>query len=176
MVGAASSRLAFITIPKVDSHASVERVVAAIDASAEPGPRIPVHALIETHAGLRAVWEIAAHPRVQCLSFGLLDYVSGFDGAVPPAAMSSPGQFQHPLVRRAKAEISIAAHTCGPRLPRPARPPRSCSRRARPTGARSGTPAGSKIGQAIVTGGGCCAVRTRPVAVLPAEVRQAFFQ
>jgi citrate lyase subunit beta/citryl-CoA lyase len=50
---------------------------------------------------------------VQCLAFGLLDYVSGFDGAVPPAAMSSPGQFEHPLVRRAKAEISIAAHTCG---------------------------------------------------------------
>ncbi len=116
VVGSAGARVAFVTIPKVDSRASVDRVVAQIDslaARSAPGREIPVHALIETHAGLRAVWEIAAHPRVQCVSFGLLDYVSGFDGAVPPAAMSSPGQFEHPLIRRAKAEISIAAHSFG---------------------------------------------------------------
>ncbi|MCL4747392.1 MAG: CoA ester lyase [Burkholderiaceae bacterium] len=116
VVGAAGARLAFVTIPKVDSRASIDLVVAHIDALAArsaPGREIPVHALIETHAGLRAAWEIAAHPRVQCLSFGLLDYVSGFDGAVPLSAMHSPGQFEHPLIRRAKAEISIAAHSCG---------------------------------------------------------------
>ena len=116
VVGSAGARLAFVTIPKIDSSASVDRVVARIDslaARSAPGREIPVHALIETHAGLRAVWEIAAHPRVQCVSFGLLDYVSGFDGAVPPWAMSSPGQFEHPLIRRAKAEISIAAHSFG---------------------------------------------------------------
>lgn len=115
VVRAGGQRLAFVTIPKVDSHASVQRVVAAIDACAARASlrrEIPVHALIETHDGLRAVWEIAAHPRVECLSFGTLDYVSGFGGAVPTSAMSSPGQFEHPLVRRAKAEISVAAHTC----------------------------------------------------------------
>ena len=38
-----------------------------------------------------------------------MDFVSGHHGAVPGAAMRSPGQFEHPLVTRAKCEISTAA-------------------------------------------------------------------
>ncbi len=71
--------------------------------------RIPVHVLIETHGALREVWEIAALPGVESLDFGLMDFVSGHHGAIPGSAMKSPGQFDHPLVARAKCEITAAA-------------------------------------------------------------------
>ena len=35
------------------------------------------------------------------------------NGAIPDTAMRSPGQFDHPLVRRAKLEISAACHAHG---------------------------------------------------------------
>ena len=38
-----------------------------------------------------------------------MDFVSGHHGAIPGAAMKSPGQFTHPLVVRAKVEIAAAA-------------------------------------------------------------------
>jgi hypothetical protein len=68
-----------------------------------------VHVLIETHGALREVWEIAALPGVESLDFGLMDFVSGHHGAIPGSAMKSPGQFEHPLVARAKCEITAAA-------------------------------------------------------------------
>lgn len=116
IIRVAGERIAFITIPKVDSVASVERVIGAIDDVAlQNGVRsqIPVQVLIETHGALRAAHEIAALPRVECLSFGLMDYVSAFDGAIPASAMTSPGQFEHPILQRAKTEIAVAAHASG---------------------------------------------------------------
>ena len=38
-----------------------------------------------------------------------MDFVSGHHGAVPASAMRSPGQFEHKLVVRAKAELVAAA-------------------------------------------------------------------
>ncbi len=116
VIRAAGARLAFVTVPKIENLESLERVIAAVDDIAQQcGVRreIPIHALIETHGALHAAWEIAAHPRVQCLAFGLIGYVGGFDGALPPAVLSSPGQFDNPVVRRAKADISAAAHAAG---------------------------------------------------------------
>lgn len=116
LIGAAGDRIAYITIPKVDVVADVERVLHAIDdVAAQHGVRreIPVQVLIETHGALRAAADIAALPRVECLCFGLMDYVSAFGGAIPSDAMSSPAQFEHPLVRRAKAEMAVAAHAWG---------------------------------------------------------------
>ncbi len=116
VIGAAGDRLAFVTVPKVDRVEQVEQVIGAIDdLSSEHGitREIPVHVLIETPGGLHHVDRIAALERVQCLSFGLMDYVSSFDGAIDAAAMASPGQFEHPLVARAKAEISVACHRHG---------------------------------------------------------------
>jgi citrate lyase subunit beta/citryl-CoA lyase len=72
--------------------------------------RPAVHLLIETHGALRDAFAIAALPRVQSLSFGLMDFVSAHQGAIPVSAMSAQGQFEHPLVRRAKLEISAACH------------------------------------------------------------------
>ena len=74
------------------------------------GRAIPVHFLIETHRAVQDVADIARLPGVESLSFGLMDFVSDHRAAIPASAMSSTGQFEHPLVLRAKLEISAACH------------------------------------------------------------------
>ncbi len=116
LVRLAGPRLPFITLPKPCSAADVWTQIDAlrrIEQQCGLGREIPVHVLIETHGALREVWQIAALPGVESLDFGLMDFVSGHHGAIPGAAMTSPGQFEHPLVARAKCEISAAALACG---------------------------------------------------------------
>jgi citrate lyase subunit beta/citryl-CoA lyase len=111
IVGRAGARLAYLMLPKIDGSADVDRAAAAVDDAAAAGtPRLALHALIETHAALRDVEAIAAHPRIESLSFGLMDFVSAHRGAIPVEAMSADGQFAHPLVRRAKLAIAAACH------------------------------------------------------------------
>ena len=105
---AAARAPAYLMLPKPRGLADVARAAAAIDAAG--GGAIPLHALVETHGALREVFEIAAHPRIESLSFGLMDFVSAHRGAIPQQAMSVAGQFEHPLVRRAKLEIAAACH------------------------------------------------------------------
>lgn len=112
LVGQAGERLAFLTVPKPRSVADAASQIEAIrNAEERHGIKreIPVHVLIETHGALRDAWEIAALDRVESLDFGLMDFVSGHHGAIPGAAMRSPGQFEHPLVIRAKCDIAAAA-------------------------------------------------------------------
>ena len=108
IVLAAARAPAYLMLPKPRGLADVARAAAAIDAAG--GGAIPLHALVETHGALREVFEIAAHPRIESLSFGLMDFVSAHRGAIPQQAMSVAGQFEHPLVRRAKLEIAAACH------------------------------------------------------------------
>ena len=72
-----------------------------------------MHVLIETHGALRDAYAIAALPQVECLSFGIMDFVSAHYGAIPGSAMRTPGQFTHPLVVRAKLEMVAACHAHG---------------------------------------------------------------
>lgn len=102
---------AFVMLPKVDSLTSVQSAVNAIDAAG--GAAVPVHVLLESPLAVHHAFDIAAHPRVQSLSFGLMDFVSAHGGAVPSSAMGVEGQFSHPLVVRAKAELASAAHAHG---------------------------------------------------------------
>ena len=106
---------AYLMCPKPRNGADVQRAVAAIDTAlaATATAAVPVHVLIETHGALRDVWAIAAQPRVQSLSFGLMDFVSAHRGAIPASAMGAAGQFDHPLVVRAKLEIAAACHAHG---------------------------------------------------------------
>ncbi|MDR1995018.1 aldolase/citrate lyase family protein [Azonexus sp.] len=116
LVRLAGARLPFITLPKPCSAANVRTQIDAlrqIEKQCGLGREIPVHVLIETHGALREVWQIAALPGVESLDFGLMDFVSSHHGAIPGTAMKSPGQFEHPLVARAKCEISAAALACG---------------------------------------------------------------
>ena len=111
IVGAAASQVAFVMLPKVERRADVDAACDVIDAAANKC--LPIHVLIESPAAVAQAHDIAAHPRVQSLSFGLMDFVSAHGGAIPASAMSAAGQFEHPLVLRAKLEIASAAHAHG---------------------------------------------------------------
>ncbi|WP_420715538.1 hypothetical protein [Cupriavidus sp. D39] len=53
--------------------------------------------------------QIATIPNLEVLDFGLMDFVSGHHGAIAASQMRSPGQFEHRLIARAKAEVAAAA-------------------------------------------------------------------
>ncbi len=112
IVGHAGHRVAYIVLPKAEFADDALTQIAALDDLRNHhgiSREIPVHVLIETPGALHEVWEIARLPHVETLDFGLMDFVSGYHGAIPAAAMRSPGQFDHALVVRAKCEIAAAA-------------------------------------------------------------------
>jgi hypothetical protein len=47
------------------------------------------------------------------IDFGLMDFVSSYQGAIPSTGMQSPMQFTHPLIVRAKGAIGTAAAAHG---------------------------------------------------------------
>jgi len=116
IIGHRPKGLTYITLPKITGLDQLNQAAAFIRAAAlsagfEECPALQV--LIEDEASIHAVFEIAAHPQVQFISFGQMDFTSSHRGAVPASAMQSPGQFDHPLMRRAKLEISAACHAHG---------------------------------------------------------------
>ena len=112
VISRAGQRVAYIVLPKPENAEDVAEQIAALDELRNHHGitrEIPVHVLIETPGALHEVWEIARLPHVETLDFGLMDFVSAHHGAIPAAAMRSPGQFGHALVARAKCEIATAA-------------------------------------------------------------------
>ena len=105
---------AYWMVPKITGLAQAQRAIASISTVHEQHaiPMTPIHMLIETHGALHDVYDIAALPEVESLSFGLMDFVSAHHGSIPANAMTSPGQFDHPMVAYAKLAISraCAAH------------------------------------------------------------------
>lgn len=115
ILATAADRLAYLVLPKIQQAAQVMHAIAAIrrHQPADCQRKIPVHVLIETHEALADAMAIAAIDQVECLSFGIMDFVSAHYGAIPGSAMRSPEQFSHPLVCRAKLEIAAACHRYG---------------------------------------------------------------
>ncbi len=113
IAGQAGHRLCHLMIPKVESLADVLRVENALAALGGAATTLPLHVLVESPRAVHNAYEIAGHPRVQSISFGLMDFVSSHNGAIPAEAMGSAGQFSHPLVLRAKLEIASACHAHG---------------------------------------------------------------
>ena len=112
VISRAGQRVAYIVLPKPENAKDVAAQIAALDELRSChgiAREIPVHVLIETPGALHEAWEIARLPHVETLDFGLMDFVSAHHGAIPAAAMRSPGQFNHALVVRAKCAISAAA-------------------------------------------------------------------
>lgn len=104
--------LAYITIPKPTAAKQVAEMIDYIQRVARDAGlkrEIPIHVLIETHGALAEVDAIASLPWMQVLDFGLMDFISGHHGAIPSSAMKSPGQFDHALVGRAKAQVVASA-------------------------------------------------------------------
>ena len=123
VMGHAAAALSYIMVPKVECLADVEQAVQALD-RASFGKRsspMPLHVLIESPNAVHGAFEIAAHPRVESVSFGLMDFISAHGGAIPSSAMGvraaqdtqTLDQFHHPLVLRAKMEIASACHAAG---------------------------------------------------------------
>lgn len=111
-----------VMIPKVESFADVQQAVQTVDAASTGAlaQALPLHVLIESPAAVHRAFDIAAHPRVQSLSFGLMDFVSAHGGAIAASAMGlgkgelgGLDQFTHPLVLRAKLDIASACHAHG---------------------------------------------------------------
>lgn len=112
LVKNAGEKIAYITVPKSLRAQHAEEVVTYIQEKCRQyhiKREIPVHILIETHGALREVWQIASLPWVEVLDFGMMDFVSAHQGAIPASAMRSPGQFAHPILQRAKTEMVAAA-------------------------------------------------------------------
>lgn len=112
LVAGAGKVLSYITIPKCTDVSQAQEMIAYLQKTATFNGIervIPVHILIETHGALKQAHEIAALPWLQVLDFGLMDFVSAHHGAIPASAMRSPGQFEHRLLARAKAEVVAAA-------------------------------------------------------------------
>ncbi len=106
--------LCHIMLPKVESVGDVDQALAALSRGCSAQAlELPLHVLLESAGAVHRAFEIAAHPRVQSISFGLMDFVSSHGGAIPAGAMSGDGQFSHPLVVRAKLEIAAACHANG---------------------------------------------------------------
>ena len=112
LVGGSGDRISHLTIPK---PTVADQVFTVVDYLRERVTKeglaceIPVHVLIETHGALRGIWELAKAPWLRVIDFGLMDFVSSHHGAIPASAMRSPGQFEHRLLARAKAELVAAA-------------------------------------------------------------------
>jgi citrate lyase subunit beta/citryl-CoA lyase len=124
VVHACAPALSYLMVPKVESVAQVDVAARAVDAalrSAGHSCALPLHVLIESPAAVHRAFEIAAHPRVESISFGLMDFVSAHGGAIPSTAMGvraaadtqTLDQFHHPLVVRAKTDIASACHAFG---------------------------------------------------------------
>jgi citrate lyase subunit beta / citryl-CoA lyase len=111
IAGKAGRKLCHVMIPKVESVRDVEHACQLLDQAG--AGQVPVQVLVESPAAVHRAFDIAAHPRVQSLSFGLMDFVSAHGGAIPSSAMGLEGQFTHPLVVRAKLEIASACHAHG---------------------------------------------------------------
>lgn len=112
LVGGAGEQLSYLTIPKCTTYAQAEEMIQYIQKTAQANGvsrDIPIHILIETHGALRDLSQIATLPWLQVLDFGLMDFVSAHHGAIPASAMRSPGQFDHRLLARAKAEVTATA-------------------------------------------------------------------
>ncbi len=104
--------VSYITLPKSTKASQIAEMVAYIQQVAKANNvhrDIPIHVLVETHGALHEVWEIAEIDWIQVLDFGMMDFVSGHNGAIPASCMRSPGQFDHPLLARAKTEMVAAA-------------------------------------------------------------------
>lgn len=107
---------AYITLPKVESLEQIQIIAAFIrhlENESNVSQPTPLHIMVESPAAILNLDSWVKHNEVECVSFGLLDYVSAYSGLIPKTAMHSPMQFEHPLVREAKVRLSMSCHAYG---------------------------------------------------------------
>jgi len=109
---AARDAFAYVVLPKVRNRGDVEyfgSLLQEIASSTARHATWPLHILIESQRALDEVFAIGAHPDVETLDFGSMDFISDHAGAIPSSCMRSPGQFEHALMHRAKTRLVAAA-------------------------------------------------------------------
>ena len=113
----AGQRLTHIMIPKAESVDDVARAEKALVAAYPKG--LPLQVLIESPGAVHRAFDIAAHPRVQSLSFGLMDLSRRTAARFRPRAWASKASSRTPWC-------------CAPSLtlPRPRTPSARCPRTA----------------------------------------------
>lgn len=116
LIPAVGDKVAYLTLPKAESAQDIKSMADYIQKLClqhKIQKNIELHVLIETHGALREVWEIAELEQVKVLDFGMMDFVSSHQGTIPAEAMYGDKQFSHPLLARAKLEITAAATANG---------------------------------------------------------------
>lgn len=107
---------AYVTLPKVTGIAQVRTVAAYIAEVCEQAgmaQRVALHVMVEDPNVLGELDAIVRLPGVECVSFGLLDYVSSFAGALPMSLINSPNEFASPIINDVKVRISTACQIHG---------------------------------------------------------------
>ncbi len=104
--------LAYIKLPKINSYEQVAKIAKLINTYSEQyniTRLIAIQVLIETQEAVDQCDAIAAHPQVEALDFGIIDFINDHNGYIDQLAMVSPLQFQHALIHRAKTMLIAAA-------------------------------------------------------------------
>jgi citrate lyase subunit beta / citryl-CoA lyase len=112
VLGRLGHKVDYLVVPKTKDRGDVEYVSSVMQEIAKNGTREamwPLHVLIESQRALHDLFPIAAHPQVETLDFGSMDFVSDHGGALSSACLRSPAQFEHAIMRRAKTQIVAAA-------------------------------------------------------------------
>lgn len=107
---------AYVTLPKVTSVEQVHEVaryIAVLREQAGIDNAIALHVMVEDPGVLSCLEAIVRLPEVECVSFGLLDYISSFNGALPMSLIASPSEFDSPIINAAKVRISTLCHANG---------------------------------------------------------------
>ncbi|MDN6875422.1 aldolase/citrate lyase family protein [Pseudomonas citronellolis] len=107
---------AYVTLPKVTGVKQVfevARYISALRENAGIRERVALHVMIEEPGALSCLETIVRLPEVECVSFGLLDFISSFNGALPISLIASPNEFTSPIINDAKVKISTLCHANG---------------------------------------------------------------
>ncbi len=116
LLASPSKQLSYLMLPKAGACEDVQHAIFEIEYRCQQNgweTPPPLHVLIETPGAVLDVEKIAGLMRVQSLSFGVMDFVSHFNGAITDDAMRSPRQFEHPILVNARVGISMACHRFG---------------------------------------------------------------
>jgi citrate lyase subunit beta/citryl-CoA lyase len=102
----------YLVLPKTQNRGDIEYMSGVLQDIAKEvgrGAMWPLHVLIESQQALEDVFSIAAHPDIETLDFGSMDFISDHGGAIPSSCLRAPAQFTHALMRRAKTQLASAA-------------------------------------------------------------------
>ena len=108
-------KIAYIAMPKITCYKQCFDTIEFINSisSQHGASNLPIHVLVETQNAVQDLSKISTHPQLEFLSFDIMDYISSHFGAIPDSTKHAPHPFSHPLVMRAKIEISANCHHYG---------------------------------------------------------------